>query len=104
MRDRLIDLILSADISLFGTDKPFAEVYADCLIENGVTVPPCKVGDRIYVVDKCLRKIIVRRVSEIRLTDWNEIYVCSGGFSYPSSLFNKIIFLTKEDAEKALKE
>ena len=45
-RERLIDLILSADISLFGTDKSFAEVYADYLLENGVTIPPCKVEDK----------------------------------------------------------
>ena len=36
MREKLIDLIVSADISLFGTDKPYAEVYADHLIANGV--------------------------------------------------------------------
>ena len=48
--ERLIELILSADISLFGTDKSFAEVYADYLLANGVIVPPCKVGDTVYVI------------------------------------------------------
>ena len=44
-RERLIDLILSADISLFGTDKSFAEVYADYLLANGVIVLPLKLDD-----------------------------------------------------------
>ena len=48
MRDRLIDLIKSADISLFGTDKSFAEVYADHLIASGVILLPCKIGDIVY--------------------------------------------------------
>lgn len=38
VREKLIELIVSADISLFGSDKPYAEVYADHLISNGVTV------------------------------------------------------------------
>jgi hypothetical protein len=41
VREALIDLIVSADISLFGTDKCYAEVYADHLIANGVTLNVC---------------------------------------------------------------
>ena len=50
-RERLIDLIVSADISLFGTDKPYAEVYADYLLANGVIVPPVVLGSRqkVYI-------------------------------------------------------
>ena len=49
-RDKLIDLIVSADISLFGTDEPFAEVYADHLIANDIIVPPCKIGETLYLI------------------------------------------------------
>lgn len=52
MRERLVDLIISADISLFGSDKPYAEAYADFLIENGVILPPCKIGDVVYIINK----------------------------------------------------
>jgi hypothetical protein len=38
LRETLVDLIVSADISLYGTDKSYAEVYADYLIENLVTI------------------------------------------------------------------
>lgn len=51
-REKLIDLIVSADISLFGTGKPYAEVYADHLLVNGVIVPPCREGDTIYKIVK----------------------------------------------------
>ena len=54
IKKTLVDLIVGADISLFGTDKPFAEVYADCLINNGVTILPCKVGQTVYkICPKC---------------------------------------------------
>lgn len=42
----------SVDISLFGTNKPFAEVYADYLIKNNVIILPCKLGTKLYRIRK----------------------------------------------------
>ena len=41
MRDRLIDL-------LYDMQDARIDTIADHLIENGVVVPPCKVGDTVY--------------------------------------------------------
>lgn len=116
MRDRLIELIISADISLFGTDKPYAEVYADHLLANGVIVPPCKVGDTVY---KVVRGERVKKPYECKVIglwysedeNWSEAHLvryvngefdCS--FTVPLTDFGKTVFLTREEAEKALKE
>lgn len=48
MRDRLIKLIQDA---VKGCAKHWAEIIADYLLENGVIVPPCKVGDTVYQID-----------------------------------------------------
>lgn len=60
IREKLIDIIVSADISLFGTGKPYAEVYADHLIAEGVTIqewkpvsdPPKKSGRYLIYTTK----------------------------------------------------
>ena len=106
-RERLIDLIQSADISLFGTDKSFAEVYADYLLENGVIVPPCKIGDTVYYVSR-------RRIERLKIRNINysfrdrEYYVYlendSGSAMHIGyhQLIGYKLFHTLEEAEKAL--
>lgn len=64
MRDRLVELML--DKGIFDKqvcdlctkedycERCGAECIADHLIENGVIVPPCKVGDKVYILkEKC---------------------------------------------------
>ena len=48
MRDRLIELLFKANHIVKRNGFEFnANVIADYLLENGVIVPPCKVGDYI---------------------------------------------------------
>ena len=47
MRDRLIELIEK------WYEKPTTKYLADYLLENGVVVLPCKVGDKVYVIKRC---------------------------------------------------
>ena len=59
MRERLIELILACDMEnevlVCFKERPknrqAAEIIADHLLANGVIVPPCKVGDEIWVVE-----------------------------------------------------
>ena len=107
-RERLIHLITSADISLFGTDKPYAEVYADHLLANGVIVPPCKVGDTVWF-DTYKKNATVNVGIQPHTVDRIDInYICDTKnvieTSLPSWIFGKTVFLTKEEAEKALAE
>ena len=110
-RDRLIELLFKCDkdndvLSCFNErprQKQSAEIIADYLIANGVILPPCKVGDKVYRPAKYLG--IVQFVitsfnmyqSEMFFTDDSDniIYIPDIG---------KTVFLTREEAEKALKE
>jgi hypothetical protein len=108
MRDRLIELIKQG--ARGHTFMP-TEGIADHLLANGVIVLPCKVGDTVYeIIAKCS-------------APWNycaynggygtsrcgknpcEAYIKESKFAL-SDLENvgKTVFLTREQAEKALAE
>ena len=127
MRDRLIKLIKQGD-------KTFADKYkdkimshidevfefvADYLLENGVIVPPCKVGEVVWINTKF--GTLKSRVTEITQTIDNKFSVhivydlmycykqhinTQGyvGYLEDKFEFGKTVFLTKEEAEQALKE
>lgn len=109
-REKLIELL----------DKTYAEQYdkrrlltaehtADYLLKNGVIIPPCKVGDTVYLIptyngkpycgvreDKVQMIGITSRGIHIKARnhhDHNKMY-----------MLGKTIFLTREEAEKALAE
>lgn len=87
------------------------EEQADYLLENGVIVPPVKVGDDVYTVNK-RNGVETKKVVEISWkrdwagTDLGWGLILSGKRSnnrYNISNIGKTVFLTKEQAEKALK-
>ena len=109
MRDRLIELLKSIPhgIATFGdvTENLYIEnVMAEHLLENGVIVPPCKVGDTVYVVDKRLDVWWKGEVSSVGYVDQNNIQI---GVIYDEGEVAicdaDTVFLTKEEAEEALK-
>ena len=54
MRDRLIELVKNAhDEQKYLTSDKSINAIADYLLEQGVIVPPCKVGDEVYVITYC---------------------------------------------------
>ena len=88
------------------------EEYAEELLANGVIVPPCKVGDKVYIVksrtsdDKNLYIIedVVKRIVFDKSEDTGFIHPRIEFFNTSSIsdwLFQNI-FLTPEEAEKAL--
>lgn len=108
MRDRLIELIKTAEINeppIHRKIVDFAEVkqLADHLLANGVIVPPCKVGDKVYFI-YCHNG---KKVGEATV---EEIYRGDGGFAYHLcsdytyfDVQEEEVYLTKEEAEQALK-
>ncbi|MBQ8932180.1 MAG: hypothetical protein IJ045_07090 [Ruminiclostridium sp.] len=121
-KDRLINLIQNA---VDGCAKNWAEVIADCLLENGVIVPPCKVGDVVYCITECSCEDIdgqytvcgfygcgtddmvctipdgvkcpyQYRIGERRVTKWDIFDV--------EEFWGKTIFFTRAEAERALRE
>ena len=106
MRERLVELLKSK--SCWNNDCPEcgcekcdciavmngdAEHIADYLIANGAVVPPCKVGDVIYETDGIrIYESIIRKV----------IYETKG-IAFDESAIGKSVFLSRDDAERALK-
>lgn len=124
-KERLVELIGNAPIGVNGItllDKhePKAiEEIADYLLANGVIVPPCKVGDVVWINTQygTIRAI----VSQIKLIENNGVLVrlaydlsyCYNehintygavGYTEDKFEFGKTVFLTREDAEKKLEE
>ena len=104
-RERLIRLMQEAsqNKSDYAGNIGLGQI-ADYLLEHGVIVPPCKVGDTVYSIDK---KVLAYHWDEhMYIVDkWSEYKVCEIPFSL--TLWEngwKDVFLTREEAEKALKE
>lgn len=123
MRDRLIELIKGSS-QYICDDAALIERIADHLLANGVIVPPCKVGDTLWVNWENYRKSKETRpvkVYALRFdTKKNNMRICvEGNFKFSSyggshthyyngtfawGSVGKTVFLTKEEAEKALAE
>lgn len=106
-RDRLIELLFKVTKE---KDCPQPDEIADYLLANGVIVPPCKVGDWVYVVSQgqglCMRwNVYEGNVVDIHLNRHNELTIrVENGekfFGYYKPCF---IRKTKEEAEQALAE
>lgn len=102
-RDRLIELL---DIIIQPGQKTLGDI-ADHLIANGVIVPPCNVGDKVYF-DTYLHGDSVgvqsHKVKNVKYVITTEPSKGGIGAEIPDYAFGKTVFLTREEAEKALKE
>lgn len=87
------------------------EKLAEADKDGRVVVPPCKVGDRLYEVTG-RKTISVYKVRAIRVElfglfiEWDivEGFVCPSLSGINAGEIGKTVFLTREEAEKALKE
>lgn len=109
MRDRLIDLLKDtlSEWECDVTDVTIKEI-ADHLLANGVIVPPCRVGGKVYTLSR--GKIKEWKVCFIGFNTRGEIKLNIADKGYFNMLevwnydFGKHVFLTKEEAERALAE
>lgn len=124
MKSRLIELLRDAKKNTKGAncDLEREHLFADYLLENGVIVPPCKVGDKVYVIMETSCEDIdgVYTTCEFyNLKSENlctlpkgkcpyryriaECYVTEMNLLSFTAKWGKTVFLTKEEAEQALK-
>ena len=132
MRERLIELIRAAmakseEIPLEDCVIPTSDYLANYLLANGVIVLPCKVGDTVYELDTlvnndkcencefyyeggmgdypaCEKGRCGNRTNDC--IEIEEVVVTQKALYWWLCMddFGKTVFLTREEAEKALKE
>ena len=115
-REKLIELTQISLNENIGKSCRLAENIADYLLANGVIVPPCKVGDKVYIIRK--NKISYVKECEVVFVGISADKKCSyfnfvenyadgtfkKSYSMVFDVIGKTVFLTKEEAEKALAE
>lgn len=83
------------------------ENLADHLLENGVIMPPCKVGDKVYLPNRTdWGTIEYYEITEF-VFDGEQLYFVvddEDRETHQIEEIGKTVFLTKEEAEEKLKE
>lgn len=122
MRDKLIELIRKAKKNTKGAncDLEREMLFVDYLLENGVIVLPCKAGDTVYYLSgkyekQGRKKVYVEFVDKAEVDNIvigqkgvPQIDVCNDENEW--TMFDskddlgRILFLTREEAEQALKK
>ena len=107
-RDRLIELVDKAkeEYSNDITDHTETDYIVECLLNNCVIVPPCKVGDTVYFLDAiCVDDGYC--INNLSCLDckWAELQVREIDFGLSMYYeIGKTVFLTKEEAENELRK
>ena len=78
--------------------QTWEDAFADFLLENGVIVPPCKVGDTVYHAN------YTPYGGEIRALLVTNIIFETNGVAFDERAIGESIFITKEEAEKACQD
>ena len=119
-RERLVTAILALGKMLseipgilkLPTDKQL-EIVAECLLKIGVILPPCKIGDTVYYIHEELTMagtktvISTRKITGYGGNGLNPVWMVSAvpyELRFHPSEFGRTVFLTKSEAEAALKE
>ena len=94
VREKLIEIL----------EEPCGGLYpayelADYLLDNGVTVQECKLGDKIYQADDV--RIYESTISEITLTAKHTIFVTEN-IAFDERAIGKSVFLSYDEAEAHL--
>lgn len=98
-RKRLVGLLNEA------TDKHgiYLDKVAQHLLDNGVVVPPCKVGQTVYFIGGIHNRLIYDvKVEEIYVGDSGYAFNVSRGYSY-FTLLQREVYFTREEALAKLK-
>lgn len=109
MRERLVELLnqVANDVSKFPTDN-FIGSLADYLIANGVIILPYNLNlpKELYrhMFDNDKNKVVVKcKVGKNTGYNFSLIHYDGREWEYEYTSIGKFVFLTREDAERALK-
>lgn len=100
-RKMLVELIKDSLNKHIGKSCLLAENIASDLLDNGIVVPPVKVGQTVYIITEISKSIVVTEVIGVwQCTDTTTIITNCGTIHTDS--IGKTVFTSREDAEKAL--
>lgn len=104
--ERLVELLEQTGML---DSKSRCRIAAEELLANGVRVPPCKVGDKVYMrFEGEITPLTIIRISTLETIDGiSRCYDAKNKIvstSFTDRHINKTMFLTKEEAEEKLKE
>ena len=77
---------------------------ADYLLANGVIVPPCKAGDTIYRCAFERNEVWEWEIVAVKVYADQVIFIDDSDNVFTEEDIGKTVFLTKEEAERVLKE
>ena len=109
MRERLINSIQN---SVQGCARHWAETIADYLLNEGWVKLPFKVGDTVYDISECVDYEYIEsemyecsdsQLKIIKCSDGSYRYEYDGIDILPEDI-GRIIFLSKQEAEKAIEK
>ena len=96
------------DIGEYGSDELLLEIanrlaeYED-MEEQGLLVRlPCKVGDTIYRCGDPIKKIYEWQIAYVEVYEDETVFVDDSDNTFVEADIGKTVFLTREEAEKAL--
>lgn len=114
MKERLVELVKNAhDEQKYLTSDKSINAIADYLLENGVIVLPCKVGDivyKVYDIESVHRQILELEVLMIEVGIQSKVCLKTTKkyrYNFDKATFEdfgKTIFFTREEAQAKLKE
>ena len=100
---RIVDRLASYEDS--GLSPQEVRELAKAKAEGRLVVLPCKAGDTIWkikAVFSYFSKPMEDRVERIIITNSEILVYCTSGTKFSVNSIGKIVFLTREEAEKAL--
>ena len=120
-RKRLVELIRTGinkhESTIENYVFPIWDYLTDYLLANGVIVPPCRVGEVVYVIPSKanrginiingfshLNRVYEQKISKVEIFANNKylLTTCDGLQSVHCDLYKETWFLSPEEAEKAL--
>jgi hypothetical protein len=112
-REKLIEMLMQAKkrcATIRCDECEFEEVEGSCilanmadhLLANGVIVPPVKMGDKLYNKHSLVDDCCYWKVKHISIFADESGFVDDSDNWYSFEDFGKTVFLSREDAEKAL--
>lgn len=102
-KERLVKLLKDSPY-LDVMDEELWFLSADCLLDEGVIVLPCKVGQTVWFTSELYTQPFQTVITSIEVYEEETVICASSGTEWHYEDFGKTVFLTKEEAEQALAE